>query len=376
MKSRRTNRARLRRARTLQVYWSGAEPTFENFATHSIVSASPVAFRILCFFNEWRHAEDVAEELSEFSPRSVQTAVRQLVASNLLLEENSPAAKRDEKLAKEWAHWLPHGSFHFSTRNITYITPEAGRRAAKGFLRHSAQPSFFKSIAGAKRVPLTPPNPPGGEFLHALLGRRTHREFSPQPISRDAISTLLYYTFGVTGYLKAPVYGMLPLTTSPSGGARHPIEAYLVALRVDGLPRGIYHYNTRRHELELVRNGATSKRVLKYAEGQAHVANAAAVLLMTAVFPRTMWKYRSARAYRVVLLDAGHVCQTFCLVASWLGLAPFCTAVFSEKRIERDLRVDGISESAMYVAGVGMPVTSPPRVADAAKVPKRSFASL
>jgi SagB-type dehydrogenase family enzyme len=376
MTSRQPSRARLRRARTLQVYWTGAEPTFENFLTHSIVSANPVAFRILCFFNEWRHAEAVAKELSEFSQRSVQTALRQLVANNLLLEENSPSAKRDEKLAKEWAHWLPHGSFHFSTRNITYITPEAGRLAAKGFLRHSAQPSFYKTIAGAKRIPLTRPDTPQGEFLGALLGRRTHREFSPQSISRYAISTLLYYSFGVTGYLKAPVYGMLPLTTSPSGGARHPIEAYLVALRVKDLPRGIYHYNTRNHELELVRSGATSKRVLKYAEGQAHVANAAAVLLMTAVFPRTMWKYRSARAYRVVLLDAGHVCQTFCLVASWLGLAPFCTAVFSEKRIERDLRVDGVLESAIYVAGVGMPVETPERAAGAGKARKRAVASL
>jgi SagB-type dehydrogenase family enzyme len=376
MKSRQTSRALLRRARTLQVYWTGAQPTFENFLTHSIVSANPIAFRILCFFNEWRRADDVVEELPGFSSSSVQAAVRQLVSNQLLLEENSLAAKRDERLAKEWAHWLPHGSFHFSTRNITYITPEAGRLAAKGFLRHSAQPSFYKSIAGSKRIPLTRPQPPAGEFLRALLDRRTHREFSPQPVSCDAISTLLYYTFGVTGYLKAPVYGMLPLTTSPSGGARHPIEAYLVALRVKGLPRGIYHYHTRNHELELVRSGATSKRVLKYAEGQAHVANAAAVLLMTAVFPRTMWKYRSARAYRVVLLDAGHVCQTFCLVASWLGLAPFCTAVFSEKRIEQDLRVDGVSESAMYVAGVGMPAEKPQRAGAAGNSRKRSVASL
>ena len=43
------------------------------------------------------------------------------------------------------------------------------------------------------------------------------------------------------------------------------------------------------------------------------VRNAAALFLMTAVFRRTMWKYHLARAYRVVLLDAGHLCQTFCL---------------------------------------------------------------
>jgi SagB-type dehydrogenase family enzyme len=76
---------------------------------------------------------------------------------------------------------------------------------------------------------------------------------------------------------------------------------------------------------------------------------------MTAVFPRTMWKYRHARAYRVVLLDAGHLCQTFCLVSTWLGLAPFCTAALKDTLIEEDLGIDGIRESILYIAGVGLP---------------------
>ncbi|HUK30586.1 MAG TPA: SagB family peptide dehydrogenase, partial [Candidatus Acidoferrum sp.] len=272
------------------------------------------------------------------------------------LMEGSPSARRDENFAKKWRYWLPYGSFHFGTRDIAYISPEQGRRVARGFLRHSSQHSFFKSYPGALRIKLPPPPSTKGEFLRTLLGRKTHREFSGRPVALDAISQLLHYTFGVMGYLKAPVYGMLPLTTSPSGGARHPIEPYLVALQVKGLPSGVYHYQTNKHALELVRAGATRKLVLGYAENQPHVANAAAVLLMTAVFPRTMWKYRHARAYRVVLLDAGHACQTFCLVATWLGLAPFCTAVFNESLIDRDLRVDGITESALYIAGVGMPV--------------------
>ena len=66
-----------------------------------------------------------------------------------------------------------------------------------------------------------------------------------------------------------------------------------------------------------------------------------------------------ARAYRVVLLDAGHLCQTFCLVATWLGLAPFCTAAMNDTLIEDDLKIDGISESALYVAGVGFPRSRP-----------------
>ena len=71
-----------------------------------------------------------------------------------------------------------------------------------------------------------------------------------------------------------------------------------------------------------------------------------------------MWKYQHPRAYRVVLLDAGHLCQTFCLTATWLGLAPFCTAALKDTLIEKDLGIDGIRESVLYIAGVGLPAIS------------------
>jgi SagB-type dehydrogenase family enzyme len=74
---------------------------------------------------------------------------------------------------------------------------------------------------------------------------------------------------------------------------------------------------------------------------------------MTAVLPRVWWRYPNARSYRAILLDAGHVCQTFCLVATWLGLAPFCTMAMDDRRIERDLRIDGTHEILLYAAGVG-----------------------
>jgi hypothetical protein len=57
------------------------------------------------------------------------------------------------------------------------------------------------------------------------------------------------------------------------------------------------------------------------------------------------------------MLDAGHLCQTFCLVATWLGLAPFCTAALKDTLIEKDLGIDGICESVLYVAGVGLPLS-------------------
>src|SRR5208282_1552387 len=142
--------------------------------------------------------------------------------------------------------------------------------------------------------------------------RKTHREFSAAGAPLSAISRLLFYTWGVMGHLSTP-FGRLFHKTSPSGGARHPGEVYLVALKVEGLIPGLYHYNARSHILELLRKGQMRDLAFQYCAGQAHAKHAAALFLMTAVFRREMWKYRFARAYRLVLLDAGHLCQTFCL---------------------------------------------------------------
>jgi SagB-type dehydrogenase family enzyme len=192
------------------------------------------------------------------------------------------------------------------------------------------------------------------------MTRRTHRRFSNKELTLETVSQLLSLVWGVTGYLHSAIFGNLPLKTSPSGGARHPGEVYLVSLRVRGLKRGLYHYHPVHHHVEQISENATRGQASRYCAYQGYVKNAAALFLMTAVFERAMWKYRHPRAYRVVLLDAGHLCQTFCLVATWLGLAPFCTAALKDTLIEKDLGIDGIRESVLYVAGVGLPSISAP----------------
>lgn len=345
---------RFRRSSYILSYWDAGKLVFENFYTRVAVTAAPETTYILNFFDKWRAPRELIAQLPEYNPRSVGRAIGELTRQTLLLGEATPAAREDARVAKLWAHWLPHGNFHFSTRNIRVIPAARENAVLRGFLAESPQPPFFKRYPKARRVLLPPQQSPRAEFPRVLLARRTHREFSSAPVPLPAIANLLYYTWGITGRVRSPVLGWLPHRTSPSGGARHPGEVYLLALRVQGLAPGLYHYDTRCHCLELLCRGRFAKRAVEYCGGQSHAGKAAALFLMTAVFPRTMWKYRVARAYRVVLIDAGHLCQTFLLTATWLGLAPFCVMAISESRIERDLGIDGVSEAVFYVAGVGM----------------------
>jgi SagB-type dehydrogenase family enzyme len=187
-----------------------------------------------------------------------------------------------------------------------------------------------------------------------LLTRRTHRSFGLGAVSFEQLSVLLRLTWGFTGHVRWPGLGRLPVKTSPSGGARHSLEVYMWCLRVVGVTPGIYHYRADRHELELLKSGNMGSRVALLCGRQEWVSSCSALFVMTSVLTRVMWRYQNSRAYRVILLEAGHFGQTFCLVATWLGLAPFCTAALYDEKIESDLRLNA-DEIVLYAVGVGMP---------------------
>lgn len=348
--------ARLRRAKALFAYWDNNQLVFENYRTGVAVAAAPLAAEVLQHFERWSSPAQFYRRMPEYTRSSLDTSLRGLIKAGLLLRKGSAEAREDEKLAAEWSSWLPHaGIFHFATKDAPYIASDAQvARLLRRYLKGSPQPRFFKRPGKSFRQ-LTKPSAASGEFLDTLLGRRTHRKFSTEALSLDSLSQLLHYTWGVTGYLSAGPLGKLPLKTSPSAGARHAIEVYVLALRVEGLARGLYHYAPDRHRLEKLKSAPGGSWASEYCADQAWVRNAAVLFIMTAVWERSMWKYRFPRAYRTILLDAGHICQTFCLVATHLRLAPFCTAALRDSLIEKDLGIDGLSESVLYVAGAGVP---------------------
>lgn len=355
IRKRRPRAVRLRRARAIVAYWHDGRLTFENYFTRQIVSAEAPAADILGFFETWRTPADLAAAFPGYTASSLRRAVAELTRHTLLVRRGSREAEADARLARRWGTWLPQASFHFSTRDTPFIPERDWPATARRFLQAGRPPPRFKTCAGRPKHALPPVPPATSEFPRVLLARRTHRAFARSAVAIEKIGALLHYTWGATGTLHSPIFGPLTRKTSPSGGARHPGEVYLVAFDVDGLAPGLYHYHARDHVLERLGRGPTRAALRHLAVDQQHVGTAAAVFLMTAVFPRSMWKYRAPRAYRVVTLDAGHLGQTFCLTATWLELAPFTTAAMRDTALERVLGIDGIDESMLYIAGVGTP---------------------
>ncbi len=344
---------RVRRAAHVVSFWNDEHLLFHNYETNVCLAAPPLAASLLTFCSRWRSIRALATEFSDYDEPSLRSAVATLVAHGLLVRSDRARDRRAEALAT-WRAWNPAaGYFHFSTKDVRFVRDRAAidRRLRRKFAA-AAPPPPVKRYPRAPALALPTPST-SGEFAATLLARRTWRRFAARPVTLADISTLLALTWRIQTWRKVPGRGRLPRKTSPSGGSLHPIELYIVARNVAALAPGIYHYAADRHRLERLRRGATRRQLAAYLPSQPWYAGASALFVMTAVFPRTQWKYEFPRAYRVVLAEAGHLCQTFCLTATWLRLAPFCTMALADSRIEKDLGVDGITESVIYVAGVG-----------------------
>jgi SagB-type dehydrogenase family enzyme len=335
-------------------YWLEKHLIFENFATRQRIAAAPVTCTILDFFQNGRTLRDFFTCFKEYDLASLRRSAELLVQHSML---ELSGKKRDRTLPahEAWSNWNPAaGFFHFSTKDVEF---EVESHRSFAFLQRLARlrpkPLPVKRFPRAKKIQLAWPRA-DSEFPRVLLSRRTWRKFSKKPADLATLGALLGLTWGVQGWVNVPRVGPFAIRTSPSGGSLHPIEAYLFVRNVRGLRPGLYHYDGAAHRLALLRRGANSRQFVRYLAGQWWFGGASFVVFMTAVFGRTQWKYDYARAYRAVLMEAGHLCQTFCLTATWLGLGPFCTIAFKDSSIERMLGVDGISESVLYAAGAGM----------------------
>jgi SagB-type dehydrogenase family enzyme len=326
-------------------YWRGQTLIACDYLRRVEVTCPPVLVDVLSAFDRGRSVQDLARLLPNLPRRLIRAAVARLVKVGLLRRFDLASPSKD--VFNSWTTWAPEAAFfHFATKDVRY------RKNSTLAVQSPAKFAPLKRYHTSKRVLLRPPNV-AGVLPNVVLERRTWRRFKSELLSLENLSTLLGLTWGVQHWLHLPGCPPMALKTSPSGGACHSIEAYVLTLRVSGVNRGLYHYAPDDHALVEVKRGASEGQVARYLPVQPWYRAASALVIMTSVFDRARARYPYARAYRSILAEAGHLCQTFCLIATWLGLAPFCTMALADSIIEKDLKIDGISESVIYVAGVG-----------------------
>ena len=133
------------------------------------------------------------------------------------------------------------------------------------------------------------------------------------------------------------------------------METYVVVLRVEGVPAGVFRYLPESHKLLRVRPLEAPGPVLIAAcYGQEFPGRAAAVLVWTAVPARTEWKYGYI-SHRMIAMEAGHVCQNVYLASEAIGAGACAVLAYDQERMDELIGADGIEEFTLYMATVGKP---------------------
>jgi putative peptide maturation dehydrogenase len=346
---------------------TGDEPVAVSLLTRGEHVLSLAALRVLAGLpaSRWTPVAEAAARCAVDAE-----LIRDLVRQGLLLSdapepELAVLRSRDEQLSS--MPWETYAAlFHRLSSWRGMIAPPlaADDQVEAGFAEliaeHGPPPAAFHEMPGAvARIDL-PVLRQRGRLYQTLERRRTSRTFDPAvPLAHKHLAILLYYVFGCHGYAPLGAGGVALAKTSPSGGSLHPIEAYPLLLHVEDLAPGLYHYNVRDHALELLRpleSEAARDLAERFTAGQTYFRSAQALFLMTARFRRNFWKYqRHKKAYKVLLMDAGHLSQTFYLVCADVGLGAFFTAAVNDGDIEDELGLDGLEEGALAVCGCGAP---------------------
>jgi SagB-type dehydrogenase family enzyme len=332
-------------------YWQSGELYIENYLTASCARTSPLVMGVLDAASEYVTQAQLTRAFHDVP--DIPSLVKRLLQVDFLLERGSSKDKADRTLDKAWA-WGPAARFfHNRTQSVPYEEDLDQQRASiVALARGHRPPSPYKEYRS--RPMKLPAVDEEGEFWSVLRERRSRRKFGSAPLPLLDFARILGWTWGSIAEIEHKDLGAYLLKTSPSGGARHPIEVYPVVLNVEGVDPGIYHYSVRKHALSLLRTGDFRALCTDLLARQPWAREAAAVFLMTAVVERSMWKYRHDHAYRVLLLDAGHLGQTLHLVCTKLGVSVVTSSAKDDRLIEKVLRIDGISEISLYAAAVGI----------------------
>lgn len=188
--------------------------------------------------------------------------------------------------------------------------------------------------------------PMPGELSGSLAGALKNR-VSAQPKSESVriaeLSTLLH------GALSAEKTGR---RRHPSGGGRYPIETYVLARSVDGIPRGAYHYAPGAHSLERVGDLPGNLSELFPGESNfAWAASAPVIIALTGDWTRN--EHYGDFGYALGLIEAGHMGQNILLAASALGLTACPMGGFIDDALVDILALDIEFEQPVYVIALG-----------------------
>ena len=342
-----------KRSPFLFTYWNEDDKiVLYNYNRYTKASVSKEVLKILDMLSEWRNVQELSEKL-EIDKKSLTKALEYLSKLKMVLKNK--IVKEDTHIRPR-APWDPIDLAMQRQRSYGGSLPMS-KRVGK---RVGMSPSPIKHVKGLSSIVLSKPenirqNKTG--LLDVLEARKSIRKYGNSYISKDNLSHFLYHSARIKKIFKNEE-GTLTKRPYPSGGARYPLEIYVVNNRVRSIEKGIHYYDPLKHQLILVNKNKTYHNKFNTFLMSAlypHLKrDSDVVFIITAVFARTMWKYEKI-GMSLILNDLGCLYQTMYLVATEMNLAPCPVGGTDEELVKKWLNLNWFEESHVGTFLLGKP---------------------
>lgn len=186
--------------------------------------------------------------------------------------------------------------------------------------------------------------------------------------TKNELLQFLNYSLGVTKEHK--VHHMnkdmqdeevtLKLRAYPSGGAMYPIEVYLYIKDIEEIEEGLYLFNPNSSKLIQIGSekdftyleGLIPSTALKLDPRQSTLEKVNILVFLVSDFNYSAHKY-GVLAYKLALLEAGHIGQNIQLFAAALNKRSIPFGGHYDDKVEPFLRINGKEKICTYMFGLG-----------------------
>jgi SagB-type dehydrogenase family enzyme len=170
-----------------------------------------------------------------------------------------------------------------------------------------------------------------------MKNRRSIRSFKNQALSLNELSNILWAAQGITKEETG-------FRTAPSAGATYPLYIYFAT------EKGLFVYLPKDHAIKKIKDKDLRKKIAQAALDQMFIADAGMVIVITAIFENTTWRYKE-RGVRYVHIEVGHCAQNIHLEAVALGLGSVPIGAYDDNEVKELLELD--QEEPLYIIPVG-----------------------
>jgi len=286
-----------------------------------------------------------------------ETALDGLDASDLdptLLDRLRACSPEEQAMlgaALDRAH-RPDSQFDLTTfvhRNLQADVETALAADYRELSTLKAPPTILRH-PGAPVIPLPEPLAVDTPLDRTIKARGSRRDFGGPSMTVPELATVLHYAAGVRKTIMAYNTREFPVRYTPNAGGLQSPEVYLVVNRVTDLKRGLYHFVTGDHTLELLNEGNMRRKLVGMSLFQEWMHH----------LDRLLWKY-GPRSYRYAHMDVGYVSAHVYLVTAALRLRTSAVSGFLDDAMNDFLELDGTRRFVQLL----MPIGRRPGVADA-----------